>query len=376
MSNHDPRHFLRGQDGCGVRPRRVGARELPRPEGGRRRSDRRRRQCRQPRQGRAGGLHHGGFAKGVVGEFRSAGADARRAADPSGAALDRAGGATGRRRGDRRYRTVLPGTPPSCAGCAVRRHHRHQRQIDHDGADRAFDAGRRLRHPDGRQYRHRDPVAGAAAHGAGARHRDVVVPDRSFALARSLRRHPAQCQRRSHRSPRHARTLCRGEGASGRRRAERGHRDRRRRRRLLPQHRRPHRAGRPARGPGLGEKSASRRRLCRARNHLARLRRRAQRDRADRRHRLAARPAQCAERGLRRGLRARARRLHARSCKTACAAFPVSRTAWSRSAAAAMCCSSTIPRAPMRTRRRMRCRPLPISSGSPAASRSSAASPA
>ena len=31
---------------------------------------------------------------GVVGEFRGAGADARRAADPSGAALDRAGGAT------------------------------------------------------------------------------------------------------------------------------------------------------------------------------------------------------------------------------------------------------------------------------------------
>ena len=51
--------------------------------------------------------------------------------------------------------------------------------------------------------------------------------------------------------------LCRGEGASGRRRAETGHRDRRRRRRLQPQHRRPDRAGRPARGPGLGEKSAA-----------------------------------------------------------------------------------------------------------------------
>ena len=65
-----------------------------------------------------------------------------------------------------------------------------------------------------------------------------------------------------------------------------------------------------------------------------------------------------------------------KSCKTACAAFPVSRIAWSRSAAAATCCSSTIPRAPMPMRRRMRCRPLPIFSGSPAASRSSAASPA
>ena len=42
------------------------------------------------------------------------------------------------------------------------------------------------------------------------------------------------------------------------------HRDRRRRRRMEPQHRRPDRAGRPARGPRLGEKSAARRRLCRA----------------------------------------------------------------------------------------------------------------
>ena len=63
-------------------------------------------------------------------------------------------------------------------------------------------------------------------------------------------------------------------------------------------------------------------------------------------------------------------------CKTACAAFPASPIAWSRSAAAATCCSSTTPRAPMPMRRRMRCRPLPIFSGLPAASRSSAASPA
>ncbi len=63
-----------------------------------------------------------------------------------------------------------------------------------------------------------------------------------------------------------------------------------------------------------------------------------------------------------------------KSCKAACAVFPVWRIAWSRSAAAAMCCSSTIPRAPMRMRRRMRCPLSPIFSGSPAASRSSAAS--
>ncbi len=75
------------------------------------------------------------------------------------------------------------------------------------------------------------------------------------------------------------------------------------------------------------------------------------------------------------GLRAGARRQHRSPAKRPCAAFPVWRTAWSRSAAAATCCSSTTPRAPTPTRRRMRCRPLPIFSGSPAASRSSAASP-
>ncbi len=164
-SLHDPRHLLCRQDGRGVRARRFGACELPRAEGGRRGSDRRRRQRRQCRQGGAGRLHHRRSAQRVVGEFRRADPDAGRAADPSGAALERAGGAAGRRRGDRRHRTVLPGAPPSRAGRAVRRHHRHQRQVHHDGADRASDAGRRLRHPDGRQYRHRDPVAGAAADG-------------------------------------------------------------------------------------------------------------------------------------------------------------------------------------------------------------------
>ena len=75
------------------------------------------------------------------------------------------------------------------------------------------------------------------------------------------------------------------------------------------------------------------RHLCRARDHLARLRRRAQRNRADRRHRIAARSAQRAERGLRRR-RPRWRSVSAtKCCKTACAAFPVWRTAWSRSAA-------------------------------------------
>src|ERR1700709_333833 len=50
--------------------------------------------------------------------------------------------AAGRGRGDRRHRTVLPGAAASCAGCAVRRYHRHQRQVDHHRAGRASDAGR------------------------------------------------------------------------------------------------------------------------------------------------------------------------------------------------------------------------------------------
>ena len=107
---------------------------------------------------------------------------------------------------------------------------------------------------------------------------------------------------------------------------------------------------------------------------VQRLRRRAPRNRAARRHRLAARPAQRAERGLRLGLRAGDGHLRPTRCRTACAAFRASRTAWSRSAAAATCCSSTTPRAPMRMRPRMRCRPSPKSSGSPAASRKPAAS--
>ena len=123
---------------------------------------------------------------GLLEEFRRAGAHPRRAADPSGAALERAAGARGRRRGDRRHRIVLPRAPPPRAGRAVRRDHRHQRQIDHDRADRASDEGRRLRHPDGRQYRHRDPVAGAAADGPRAC-RSRCRPTRSISRLRSIR---------------------------------------------------------------------------------------------------------------------------------------------------------------------------------------------
>ena len=90
------------------------------------------------------------------------------------------------------------------AGRAVRRDHRHQRQIHHHRADGASAAQRELRRAARRQYRHRDPLAAAARAGARARDRVLVVPDRSCAVARSLGRHPAQRHRGSSRPPRHA----------------------------------------------------------------------------------------------------------------------------------------------------------------------------
>ena len=73
-----------------------------------------------------------------------------------------------------------------------------------------------------------------------------------------------------------------------------------------------------------------------------------------RRHRLAARPAQRAERGLRGRGGAGARPRRGGDPERACARFPASRTAWSRSAARARCCSSTTPRRPTRIPRRRR----------------------
>ena len=75
---------------------------------------------------------------------------------------------------------------------------------------------RRRRRADGRQYRHRDPVAGAAGARPLPRDRMLVLPDRSCAFARSLRRHSDQHLARPSRSPRHDRALRRGEGAAGR----------------------------------------------------------------------------------------------------------------------------------------------------------------
>ena len=200
----------------------------------RRRRRRLRRRCAERRQGQRRRHPHGGFARHRLVEDRRACARARRSADPSGAALGRRARANSRGRSDRRHRAVLPRAPKHRAGCALRRHHRHQRQIDDDGAGRPSRGFGRHGRAAWRQYRHRDPVAGAAARqpgptGARSRHRVLVLSDRSRALARSLGRHPDQSQRRSSRSPRHDGALRGGQGAPRRRRAGGWHRDRRRR---------------------------------------------------------------------------------------------------------------------------------------------------
>ena len=82
-----------------------------------------------------------------------------------------------RRRGDRRHRAVLPRAAPDRADGAVRRHHRHQRQVDHHRADLAPPALGRARRPDGRQYRDRDPVARAVG-----RSRAYVVECSSYQI--------------------------------------------------------------------------------------------------------------------------------------------------------------------------------------------------
>ena len=92
----------------------------------------------------------------------------------------------GRRRGDRRYRIVLPRAARARAGRAVRRHHRHQRQIDHHGADRASRRVGRHGRAARRQYRHRDPVAAAAAARQPARVHVIECSSYQIDLAPSL----------------------------------------------------------------------------------------------------------------------------------------------------------------------------------------------
>ena len=127
------------------------------------------------------------------------------------------------------------------AGRAVHRHHRHQRQVDDDGADRPHPQGGRPRRADGRQYRPRRDDARSADAGALLRRRVLVLPDRPGALDQPDRRHPAQSDARPSRPPRHDAALRRDQGAAGGRQRDGDHR---RRRRLLRADRRPAGAGR------------------------------------------------------------------------------------------------------------------------------------
>ena len=99
-------------------------------------------------RGRGGGRLYAGRPRDADwSELCGAGAFARRAADPSGAALDGEEGQSGRRRDHRRHRALRPHHQRRAAAPAAEggRHHRHQRQVDHHGADRPHADRRRPR---------------------------------------------------------------------------------------------------------------------------------------------------------------------------------------------------------------------------------------
>ena len=184
------RSFSR-QEGRPLRARRLGDRDGARADGGRRRCARLGRQSRKRRAG-AGARHHGRRpARRRLAGLCVLRAVARRAADPSQAALDRRTGARRGRRDHRRHRAVCPRAHAAGAGCAVHRHHRHQRQVDDHGADRAYPAVGRARHADGRQYRPRRDDA-RSADAATASMWSSARPTRSIWRPRSTRR-PASC---------------------------------------------------------------------------------------------------------------------------------------------------------------------------------------
>ena len=113
-------------------------------------------------------------------------------------------------------------------GCALRRDHGNQRQVDHDGADRPHPAVRRPRRPDRRQYRHGHPVPGSARRRPLPRDRVLVLPDRSGAVAGAHDRRAAQRLAGPPRPPWHPGSLRRHQGAAGGRGRHGGGRRRRR----------------------------------------------------------------------------------------------------------------------------------------------------
>ena len=230
---------------------------------------------------------------------------ARRAAHPSRAALDgglRAEAAGVEIIGD--IELFCRERRRSVARRAVRRHHRHQRQVDHHGADRAYPA-------DGRARRRSSAAISARAvlslePPRPGRYHVVECSSFQIDLAPSHRpdgRRPAQPDAGPSRPPRHA---CERYAAIKERLVAGARDGGRRRRRRLSARRSPTGSSRPAsassasrRGgrsaDGVFADGADARRGRRWRDPAVRL---------ARRHRLAARRAQCAER--RRGGRGRA----------------------------------------------------------------------
>ena len=259
------------------------------------------------------------------------------------------------------------------------RHHRHQRQIDHHRAHRASARQRRPRRADGRQYRRAGAGAGAVRGEPRLRARSVLLPDRSRAFAARHRRHPAQRDRRPSRPPRHAwritpriKTLLPAQRRAGR------HRGDRRRRRLDARRRRAHRARRQKVVRVSVHGAAARRLLRRGQPHHARAGRQGA---AGRRSSPAS--ARCAARTMRRTPPA-----PSPPASRSASISPRFRKAWPRFPASphrmqqigrkgTRAVTSTIPKRPMPTRAAQGARRAStIFSGSPAASRRPAASPA
>ena len=114
---------------------------------------------------------------------------------------------------------------------AVRRHHRHQRQVDDDGADRPYPHRGRRALRGRRQYRPRRARPGAAGRGRPLRAGAVVLPARTAADLPRPCRGVAQHHARPYRPPWRSRGLCRRQGEHLRPPAgPRLRRDRRRRR--------------------------------------------------------------------------------------------------------------------------------------------------
>ena len=174
----------------------------------------------------------------------------------------------GRRR-RQRHRTVLPllrhaGVGEVRPGAAGRRHHRLERQVDDDGADRACAAGGGPARAGRGQHRARRarPRSGAGRDGRGAR--ALLLPDRARPGAPARRRGVPEPLARPFRPPRRARRLFRRQAPAfhPRRPVAVDHRHRRERGTLPRQHHaRGGRHGRPG-DHRLGDAQGWRRRLA------------------------------------------------------------------------------------------------------------------